>query len=233
MRWQRAVMAPSLDAGPTILLGHAGALRRSAESPVPALPTRRLDESRRWHLYSLVAERRRHFTSRSRTTRRATCACAYARCERAGGRLLHADLTSGCRGSPLLPAAWIIRDDQRGRELHGRRRRCSPSPTRARSPRGTCSTAMRRSPSALQAGATSPNGTSSGFQAVPATRRAPATLLTYTGPVANEQVALSFKQTIGQAPTRCAPAPTPRRSRSRCPRPAHSRGAPRDAKADR
>ena len=53
-------------------------------------------------------------------------------------------------------------------------------------------------PSALQAGATSPNGTSSGFQAVPDTA-SPATLLTYTGPVANEQVALSFKQTIGQA----------------------------------
>jgi hypothetical protein len=53
-------------------------------------------------------------------------------------------------------------------------------------------------PSALQAGATSPNGTSSGFQAVPDTA-SPATLLTYTGPVANEQVVLSFKQTIGQA----------------------------------
>jgi hypothetical protein len=53
-------------------------------------------------------------------------------------------------------------------------------------------------PSALQAGATSPNGTSTGYQAVPDTA-SPATLLTYAGPVANEQVTLSFKQTIGQA----------------------------------
>jgi hypothetical protein len=53
-------------------------------------------------------------------------------------------------------------------------------------------------PSALQASATSPNGTSTGYQAVPDTS-SPATLLTYAGPVANEQVALSFEQTIGPA----------------------------------
>jgi hypothetical protein len=55
-------------------------------------------------------------------------------------------------------------------------------------------------PSALQASATSANGTSSGFQAVPDTA-SPATLLTYAGPVTDDQVTLSFKQTIGQADT--------------------------------
>jgi hypothetical protein len=53
-------------------------------------------------------------------------------------------------------------------------------------------------PSVLQASATSADGTSSGYQAVPDTA-SPATLLTYAGPVSNDQVALTFKQTIGQA----------------------------------
>jgi hypothetical protein len=52
-------------------------------------------------------------------------------------------------------------------------------------------------PTALQAGATSPNGTSTGYQPVPDTAD-PATLVTYAGPLANEPVTLSFKQTIGQ-----------------------------------
>jgi hypothetical protein len=52
--------------------------------------------------------------------------------------------------------------------------------------------------SALQAGATSAGGTSTGYQAVPDTA-SPATLLTYAGPVSNDQVTLDFKQTIAQA----------------------------------
>ncbi len=50
---------------------------------------------------------------------------------------------------------------------------------------------------ALQAGATSANGASTGYQAVPDTA-SPATLLAYAGPVSNDQVTLNFKQTIGQ-----------------------------------
>jgi hypothetical protein len=52
-------------------------------------------------------------------------------------------------------------------------------------------------PAALQVSGASANGTSSGFQAVPDTA-APATLLTYAGPVSDEQVTLTFKQTVAQ-----------------------------------
>lgn len=53
-------------------------------------------------------------------------------------------------------------------------------------------------PSAMQVSAGSANGVSSGFQAVPDTAD-PATLVTYGGPVSDEQVTLTFKQTIGPA----------------------------------
>ena len=52
-------------------------------------------------------------------------------------------------------------------------------------------------PSAMQVSGASANGTSSGFQAVPDTAD-PATLVTYTGPVTNEQLALTFKQPVAQ-----------------------------------
>jgi hypothetical protein len=50
-------------------------------------------------------------------------------------------------------------------------------------------------PSAVQAKASSPAGTGGAFTDVGAT---PATLLTYTGPVSNDPVALTFQQHIGQ-----------------------------------
>jgi hypothetical protein len=52
-------------------------------------------------------------------------------------------------------------------------------------------------PSAVQVSGGSANGTSSGFQAVPDTAD-PATLVTYNGPVSDEPVTLTFKQTIAQ-----------------------------------
>jgi hypothetical protein len=53
-------------------------------------------------------------------------------------------------------------------------------------------------PSAMQVSGASANGTSGGFQAVPDTA-APATLITYAGPVSDEAVTLTFKQTIAQS----------------------------------
>jgi hypothetical protein len=53
-------------------------------------------------------------------------------------------------------------------------------------------------PAAMQVSASSANGVSSGFQAVPDTA-SPATLVTYNAPVSDEQVTLTFKQTIGAA----------------------------------
>jgi hypothetical protein len=52
-------------------------------------------------------------------------------------------------------------------------------------------------PSALQVSGGSANGASSGFQPVPDTAD-PATLITYNGPVTDEQVTLTFKQPIAQ-----------------------------------
>jgi hypothetical protein len=52
-------------------------------------------------------------------------------------------------------------------------------------------------PSAMQVSGSSADGTSSGFQAVPDTS-APATLVTYAGPVTDEAVTLTFKQPIAQ-----------------------------------
>jgi hypothetical protein len=52
-------------------------------------------------------------------------------------------------------------------------------------------------PSAMQVSGASANGTSSGFQPVPDTAD-PATLITYDGPVSDEAVTLTFKQTIAQ-----------------------------------
>jgi hypothetical protein len=53
-------------------------------------------------------------------------------------------------------------------------------------------------PSAMQVSGASAGGTSSGFQAVPDTA-APATLITYSGPVSDEAVTLTFKQPIAQS----------------------------------
>lgn len=55
-------------------------------------------------------------------------------------------------------------------------------------------------PSPMQVSGASANGTSSGFQAVPDTAN-PATLVTYDGPVTNEQLALTFKQPVAQGDT--------------------------------
>jgi hypothetical protein len=51
-------------------------------------------------------------------------------------------------------------------------------------------------PAVLLASATSPNGTSNGFQAINDTAN-PTSLLTYAGPVSNDPVALRFDQHIG------------------------------------
>ena len=53
-------------------------------------------------------------------------------------------------------------------------------------------------PSAMQVSGASASGASSGFQPVPDTAD-PATLITYGGPVSEEQVALTFKQPIAQS----------------------------------
>jgi len=52
-------------------------------------------------------------------------------------------------------------------------------------------------PSAMQVSGASADGASSGYQPVPDTAD-PATLITYRGPVSDEQVTLTFKQTIAQ-----------------------------------
>jgi hypothetical protein len=52
-------------------------------------------------------------------------------------------------------------------------------------------------PSAMQVSGASANGASSGFKPVPDTAD-PATLITYNGPVTDEPVTLTFKQTIAQ-----------------------------------
>ena len=53
-------------------------------------------------------------------------------------------------------------------------------------------------PAPMQVSGASANGTSSGFQAVPDTAD-PATLVTYTGPVTNENLTLTFKQPVAPA----------------------------------
>ncbi len=50
----------------------------------------------------------------------------------------------------------------------------------------------------LQANATSAGGTGSAFAPLSTTAGTPITLLTYSGPVSNDQVTINLKQTVGQ-----------------------------------